>query len=69
VNPADRVALLERLARAAAWTGMTEDERNGHRRRAAALIEEIEISREQIDRIGWMLVELDPADAGEGSES
>jgi hypothetical protein len=69
VNPADRVALLERLARASAWMGMTEDERNGHRRRAAAMLEEIEISREQIDRIGWILVEVDDGSDREGSDA
>jgi hypothetical protein len=40
VNPADRVALLERLARANAWLDLTEDQRQTHRKRAAALLDE-----------------------------
>jgi hypothetical protein len=64
VNPADRIALRDRLAIGLAWTELEEHERARHRRRADALIAEVEVAGEQTDRIGWMLVEADSSDSG-----
>jgi hypothetical protein len=62
MNDADRVALVDRLARGLAWTRLEEHQRAKLRRRAVALVQELEIGREQTDRLGWMLLP-EPVDA------
>lgn len=63
MSPADRVALTERLARAAAWTALPEHERATLLRTSEALVTELATTRGQIDRIGWLFVDItDPAD-------
>lgn len=69
MNPADRVALLERLARANAWLDLTEDGRQAHRRRAAAILDELAITDEQMKRLGWILVEMPVGDDGEDPDA
>lgn len=60
MNAADRIALVDRLARARAWNRLEEHERAALRRTAEADIAEIEVSKQQLERIGWLFVELDP---------
>lgn len=68
MNAADRIALVDRLARAIAWTALSDAEQTARRRDADALVAEVEIGREQLDRIGWLLVDMPPGD-GEEVES
>lgn len=65
MNPADRIALVERIARGIAWSSLTHDEQAGHRRSAEAVIREIEVAKEQLDRIGWILVDVAQGDEAE----
>lgn len=67
MKPADRAALVDRLARGLAWCELREDERIAYRRQAADAIQEIEVSDEQLRRIGWILYDPDqePAEPGE----
>jgi len=65
VNPADRVALVERMARARAWN-LAQGQRDHYLAEAQADLAEIETSDVQIRRIGWMLIE--PSDTPEGAE-
>ena len=61
MNAADRIALIDRLARAITWSTLSEDEQSARRRDAETLVRELEIGREQTDRLGWMLLpELEP---------
>lgn len=59
VRPAERIALIERIARARTWTQLTESERMVQLRIAEALLIELEATKEQADRLGWIFVELD----------
>jgi hypothetical protein len=68
MTPADRSALVDRLARARAWNRLTDDERAALRRHAADDLTEVELTDVQMTRIGWMLVEPAPAE-GEGAET
>lgn len=63
MNPADRLALVDRLARGMAWGELEEHQRADFKRRADKLISELEIGREQTDRIGWLLVEVEAEEA------
>lgn len=67
MSPADRLAFVDRLARARAWNRLEEHERATFRRAAEADIAEIEIAKDQTDRIGWMLIEVEREH--EGSEA
>ena len=68
MTPADRSALVDRIARARAWNRLEEHERGALRRDAAADLAEIELGDVQTVRIGWMLVEPDRAE-GEEAEA
>ena len=58
MSPADRVALVDRLARARAWNALAKSDQDHLRQRVSADIDELEIAQEQIARIGWMLIEV-----------
>jgi len=63
MNAADRIALIDRLARAITWSTLTEDEQTARRRDAETLIRELETAQEQHYRIGWLFVEIAPEEA------
>jgi hypothetical protein len=57
MNAADRIALVDRLARAIAWNALSAEEQTARRRDADLLLVELEIQNEQRDRLGWMFVD------------
>ena len=63
MNPADRIALTERLARALHWNVLLDNEKAALIRTASGLLDEIETTERQVQRIGWMLVEIEPGQA------
>lgn len=59
MKPAERIALIERVARGLAWTTLGESRREAHKRRAAVIVDELEIGYEQTQRVGWVFVNTD----------
>jgi hypothetical protein len=57
MNAADRIALVDRLARAINWNALSPEEQAARRRDAELLIVELEIANEQRDRLGWIFVD------------
>jgi hypothetical protein len=66
VKVAERVALVERIARSAAWRGLKEEEREALRAEATELVDEIEGSHRGAMAVGGMF--LDPSTDPEPAE-
>lgn len=63
MTPVDRAALVERLARARAWNELLDARQADYRAAAARDIAEVEASKIQIERLGWILLDETGADA------
>jgi hypothetical protein len=65
VKVAEQRALVERLARARAWTRLTDDDREALRTEASRDVDEVVVSHHDWGEIAWMLLDAaeDPADA------
>lgn len=59
MKPAERIAFRDAVARAMAWTDMTDDQRNTWARLAERVIAELETVDAQADRLGWIFVDGD----------
>ena len=58
----DYAALVDRLARAVAWTELTDQGKRRCVEVATNVLSELEADHEAQDKIGWMFVSLDEAD-------
>lgn len=56
MKPAERAALIDRLARAITWDEMGTDAQNTKRARASRIVDELLTGYEQTQRIGWVFV-------------
>jgi hypothetical protein len=60
VKVAERVALIERVARARAWSSLSASDQEINRQRARALVSELEDSYRDSLAVGWIFVDPDP---------
>ena len=62
MKPAERIALIERIARGLAWRGLSDAKREAHKRQATEIADELLTGYEQTSRIGWVFVTSDEAE-------
>lgn len=57
MKPAERMALRDQLARAMAWSDLSDDQRNTWQRKADRVLTEMETVDSQQNRVGWVFVD------------
>lgn len=63
MRTAERAALVERLARAKAWSRLTEPQRDELHDEASREVEELVTDHQDHSAIGWMLLDPEEAEA------
>ena len=59
MKPAERAALIDRIARALAWETLSDPGKATRRSEAAAIVDELRTGYEQNQRIGWVFVDTE----------